>query len=119
MGRNFWLQNGHNLLCKVHVCPSGQRSKGRILCSQLAALCNFQNLLSDFGNCDFLENRKNSFLQKFPLFNVFQCSAPSCSHAQEEFVENLVNENTFLKKCVSTFFAPETQRYQLTTLNFR
>ena len=42
MGETFWLQNGQNLLCRV--CPSGQRPKRRMLWSQLAALCDFQNL---------------------------------------------------------------------------
>ena len=69
MGENFWLQNGQKLLCRV--CPSGQRSKICMLWSQLAALCDFQNLQSDFGNCDFLEKRKNSVSSKMSsFFNV-------------------------------------------------
>ena len=42
MGENLQLQNGLNLLCRV--CPCSQRPKGCMLWSQLAALCDFQNL---------------------------------------------------------------------------
>ena len=69
MGGNFRLQNGLNLLCRV--CPSGQPPKRRMLWSQLAALSDFQKLTSDFGNCDFLENRKNSVSSKMSTFLMF------------------------------------------------
>ena len=47
------------------------------------------------------------------FFGVFQCGAPSCLHAHNEFVENLVNETKVLKK--NAFLAPKTKHYQITT----
>ena len=46
------------------------------------------------------------------FFGVFQCGAPICLHAHNEFVENLVNETKVLKKM---HLAPKTKHYQITT----
>ena len=69
MGGNFRLQNGLNLLCRVW--PSGQRPKRRTLRSQVDVLYDFQSLQSVFGNCNFLENRKNSVSSKLSTFSVW------------------------------------------------
>ena len=53
------------------------------ICSQISEITIFKKIL------------KIPFLQKCQLFSVFQCGAPTCSHAHNELVENLVNGNTF------------------------
>ena len=97
-GRKFPVAKWLELACRV--CPSGQHPEGRMFWSQLAALCDFQNLCVRFRKLRFfLENRKNSVSSKMSIFfNVLQCDAPSCSHAHKGLIYNLVNENTFLKK---------------------
>ena len=58
-------------------------------CSQISEIAIFKKIV------------KSPFLQNVYFFSVFQCGAPSCSHAHNEHVNNLVNENIFLKKkCV-------------------
>ena len=61
-------------------------------CSQISEIAIFKKIV------------KSPFLQNVNFFSVFQCGAPSCSHAHNELGNNLVNENTFLKKCVFYVF---------------
>ena len=61
---------------------------------------------------------KIPFLKKVNLFSVFQCGAPSCSHAHNEFFENVVNDETVLKNALIRFFTQKTKHYQITTLKF-
>ena len=78
-------------------------------------LCTSFKICSQFSKIAIFEKVvKIPFLKKnVNFFNVFQCRALICSH--NEFVENLVNDKTFLKKCVFTFFTPKTKHYQITT----
>ena len=108
-GGNFHLQHGLNLF--FVVWPSGQRPKGRMFWPQLDALYDYQNMLSVFGFCFFWENRKNHVFAPMLFLSAFKCSAPSCSHAHGEIVENFVKETSFLKHCLFLFFVPQARHY--------
>ena len=58
MGRNFWLQNGLNLLCRLWPC--GPRPKQTHVWSQLEASYDFQNLWLLLRKCEFFKFRKHS-----------------------------------------------------------
>ena len=56
------------------------------LCSQFSKMAIFEKIV------------KIPFLKNVNFFNDFQCGTPSCSHALNEFVVNLVHNKIFLKK---------------------
>ena len=72
-------------------------------------LCTIFKICSQFSEIAIFEKivKVPGFFKNVSFLSDFQCGTPSCSHAHNKLVENLVNENTFLKKCVFYVFGPK------------
>ena len=91
MDGNFRLQNRLNLLCRVW--PSGQCPKDACFGLSLT-LCTIFKICSQFLENAIFRNRKNSISSNVLTLRAFffLSGAPSCSHAHNELVENLVKD---------------------------
>ena len=71
-------------------------------------LCTIFKIYSQFLKIAIFEKIvKIPFLKKCQLFYVFQCGAPSCSHAYNELVWNLVNDKKKSRKIHFYVFLPQ------------